>query len=69
MSRCRSLEGIVAESPINLFSIAVDKQVVDYSSMKPNGMQISAELKSAKEQFRTILVLQLFDFSPLHQMA
>ena len=69
LSRCRSLEGIVLKSPINLFSIAVDKQVVDYSSMKPNGMQISAELKSAKEQFRTILVLQLFDFSPLHQMA
>lgn len=69
LSRCRSLHGLVLKSSINRFSIEVDKQVVDFSSAKPSEELVATELTSAKEQFRTILLLQLFDFSPLRQMA
>ena len=69
LSRCRSLHSLVLKSPINRYSIGVDEQVVRFSSSKPETTRVIEELHSAKEQFRTMLVLQLFDFSPLLQMA
>ncbi|MDD3076121.1 MAG: AAA family ATPase, partial [Proteiniphilum sp.] len=69
LSRCRSLHNLVLKSPINRYSIGLDEQVVRFSSAKPEEEQVAAELLSAKEQFRTILLLQLYDFDPLHQMA
>lgn len=69
LSRCRSLHSLVLKSPINRYSIGLDDQVVRFSSAKPEEEQVAAELLSAKEQFKTTLLLQLYDFDPLHQMA
>ncbi|QRX64296.1 HRDC domain-containing protein [Dysgonomonadaceae bacterium zrk40] len=69
LSRCRSLHSLVLKSPINRYSIGVDDQVVRFSSSKAEVTRVVDELHSAKEQFRTTLLLQLFDFSPLHQMS
>lgn len=69
LSRCRSLNTLVLRSPINRHTIEVDEQVVRFSSAKPDERRVSAELQSAKEQFRNTLLLQLYDFGPLLQMA
>lgn len=69
LSRCRSLNKLVLRSPINRHTIEVDEQVVRFSSAKPNDEKVAEELQSAKEQFRTTLLLQLYDFGPLLQMA
>jgi len=69
LSRCRSLHSLVLKSPINRYSIGVDEQVVRFSSSRPEVTGVMEELNSAKEQFRMTLLLQLFDFSPLLQMA
>ncbi len=69
LSRCRSLNNLVLKSPINRYSIGVDEQVVRFSSSKTEETLIAGELQSAKEQFKMTLQLQLFDFSPLLQMA
>jgi len=57
------------KSPINRYSIEVDEQVVRFSSSRPDEERVSLELLSAKEQYRTILLLQLYDFRPLLQLA
>ena len=64
LSRCRSLHSLVLKSPINRYSIGVDDQVVRFSSSKTEVTRVVDELNSAKEQFRTTLLLQLFDFGP-----
>ena len=69
LSRCRSLHSLVLKSPINRYSIGVDEQVVRFSSSRAGVTRVVDELHSAKEQFRMTLLLQLFDFSPLHQMT
>ncbi|NCB25609.1 MAG: ATP-dependent DNA helicase UvrD2 [Bacteroidia bacterium] len=69
LSRCRSLHNLVLKSPINRYSIGLDEQVVRFSSSRPEVTGVVEELHSAKEQFRITLLLQLFDFSPLLQMA
>jgi len=35
LSRCRSLNSLVLKSPINCYSIAVDEQIIRFSSAKP----------------------------------
>jgi hypothetical protein len=69
LSRCRSLNSLVLKSPINRYSIAVDEQIIRFSSSKPDENRVAEELKSAKEQFRMSLLLQLYDFGPILQMA
>jgi len=69
LSRCRSLNKLVLRSPINRHTIEVDEQVVRFSSAKPDDEQVAEELQLAKEQFKTTLLLQLYDFGPLLQMA
>ena len=69
LSRCRSLNSLVLKSPINRYSIEVDEQVVRFSSSKPDETLVSRELLTAKEQYRTTLLLQLYDFGPLLQQA
>ncbi len=69
LSRCRSLNSLVLKSPINRYSIAVDEQIIRFSSSKPDVNRVAEELKSAKEQFRINLLLQLYNFDPILQMA
>jgi len=69
LSRCRSLNSLVLKSPINRYSIAVDEQIIRFSSAKPDENRVVEELQSAKEQFRMTLLLQLYDFDPILQMA
>lgn len=69
LSRCRSLHSLVLKSPINRYSIGVDEQVIRFSSSRPEVTGVVEELHSAKEQFRMTLLLKLFDFSSLLQMA
>ncbi len=69
LSRCRSLEGIVLKSPINNLSIEVDQQVVQFSSIKPDDAVVASELELAKEEFKTTILLRLYDFGPLQKSA
>jgi hypothetical protein len=69
LSRCRSLHSLVLKSQINRYSLGVDAQVVRFSSSRPDEALILRELQSAKEQYRTSLLLQLYDFGPLLQLA
>ena len=69
LSRCRSLNSLVLKSPINRSSIGVDGQVVRFSSSRPDEERVSRELLSAREQYRTTLLLQLYDFRPLLQQV
>src|SRR5690554_195694 len=69
LSRCRSLEGIVLKSPINTESISVDKQVIEFSSLKPDIAYISHELKCARKEFETSMLLQLYVFNHIYNSA
>jgi len=69
LSRCRSLEGIVLKSPINTESISVDKQVIEFSSLKPDIAYISHELECARKEFETSMLLQLYVFNHIYNSA
>ncbi|MDD4777317.1 MAG: HRDC domain-containing protein [Fermentimonas sp.] len=69
LSRCKSLEGMVLKSPVNRDSISVDEQVAQFSSSKPDEIFINRELELARKQFKSNLLLQLYDFSPICETA
>ena len=69
LSRCKSIEGIVLKSPINIESISVDDQVVEFSSSKPDEIFINNELENALKEFKIATLLQLYDFTSIFGLA
>ena len=69
LSRCRSIEGIVLKSLINSQSISVDKQVIDFSSLKPDEAFINHELERARKEFKISMLLHLYDFNQIYYTA
>ncbi|MDR1517163.1 MAG: HRDC domain-containing protein [Dysgonamonadaceae bacterium] len=69
LSRCRSLEGLVLQSPINRYSVQVDEQVLHFSSQAPEMDAIIDQLQSSKEAYQSGLLLDLFGFGTLVNSA
>lgn len=69
LSRCRSLEGLVLQSPINRYSIHIDDQIVRFSAQAPDYETLSGELQLAKDDYRIALLLSLFNFEPMENTA
>lgn len=62
LSRCRSLEGMVLWSKINPNSIENDKQIVEHEQRKLPVLQLEKILNDARNEFRLVVLNQLFDF-------
>jgi ATP-dependent exoDNAse (exonuclease V) alpha subunit len=69
LSRCRSIEGIVLKSLINSESISVDKQVIEFSSSKPDEAFVNHELENARKEFKISVLLQLYNFNSIYNTA
>ena len=69
LSRCRSIEGIVLKSLISPQSISVDKQVIEFSSSKPDEAFINHELERARNEFKISMLLHLYDFNQIYSTA
>lgn len=62
LSRCRSLEGIVLLSKIQLDSIRNDRQIIDYERNKPEADVLEEQLEVSRKTYRLHLLLSIFDF-------
>lgn len=62
LSRCRSLEGLVLLSKINPYSIENDKEIVQYEQNKLPVEFLEKELSDSLNEFRVIVLNELFDF-------
>lgn len=69
LSRCRTLEGLILQSPINRYSVQVDEQVIRFSSQAPGEETVANQLQSSKEEYRTMLLLGLFNFEAQENSA
>ena len=65
LSRCRSFEGIVLKSKIELSSIKTDKVVSNYSAKAAANKPTEADLLVAKQSYQQFLIRDLFDFRAL----
>lgn len=62
LSRCRSLEGMVLWSKINPYSIENDRQIVEHEQNKISIEELEYQLNESRNQFRSYILSQLFDF-------
>lgn len=62
LSRCRSLDGMVLWSKINPYSIENDKQIVEHERNKIPVEELEFQLNESRNQFRTYVLNQIFDF-------
>lgn len=62
LSRCRSLEGLVLLSKIQPSSIQNDRQIVEHERNKVSVEILESQLNESRNQYRSFLLLQLFDF-------
>ena len=66
LSRCRSLEGLVLASPLDVRSVISDERVDSYIVRQEQDTQRSiAQLADLKQEYERHLLLQLFDFRSL----
>ncbi len=63
LSRCRSLGGIALLSNLNRSSLTVDKNVVEYSSLKPTNDILQHQLQIDEARFNQELISSVFNFS------
>jgi len=69
LSRCRSLDGMVLQSPVNRYSVRVDDQVLRFSSQAPEWEAVVSQLQSSKDEYQSGLLLDLFRFEALVNSA
>lgn len=62
LSRCKSFEGIVLRSPINLSSVKTDGLVKNYSEDAKRNAPDATHLFTAKKQYQQDLIEELFSF-------
>jgi len=65
LSRCKSFEGIVLRSRIELSSVKTDQVVKSYSEEADKNAPNEAQLTQSKAEFQRLLLLELFDFGLL----
>lgn len=69
LSRCKTLEGITLLSPISRHKINNDTHIVQFSSQASNEINVKQKLYNAQNEYRSELLLNLFDFSPALQTS
>ena len=62
LSRCRSLEGLILNSPIRQECLTVDASVVSYASQKLPTDQLKSALQTARDNYNEELLRKVFDF-------
>ena len=67
LSRCKSFEGIVLRSKLAYSSVRTDQVVRNYTDEADKNAPDEAHLVRSKADYQQLLVLELFDFSRLHQ--
>lgn len=65
LSRCRSLEGLVIERPLQLSSVIYDGHVTDYVSSQVASQPDADIVRQISDAYRLQLAKEMFDFVPL----
>ena len=65
LSRCKTLDGLVLNSPINTRSLISDTTVSEFNRDVENNEPGNKELEQSKNDYRKMLMLELFDFKSL----
>ena len=66
LSRCRSLDGIVLTTPIQQKSLAIDQQIVEFSTRKPPLEQLLNQVQIYKTQYNSLIITRLFNLENLN---
>ena len=67
LSRCKTLEGLVLNSPISPKSLKEDKVITSFTNDIQQNLPDKQELKDAKIKYQHELIDELFDFSIIHK--
>lgn len=62
LSRCRSLEGLVLESPVPTGAVITDKKVTDFVDYYENNTPGAESIEKLKNDYAFMLLSELFDF-------
>lgn len=65
LSRCKSIEGLVLSSPIEIQSVKNDTTVLRFSTDVENNQPGEKELVEARSRYEGELIADLFDFKPV----
>ncbi|MBK7096195.1 MAG: helix-turn-helix domain-containing protein [Saprospiraceae bacterium] len=65
LSRCRTLEGIILKTKINLSSVISDQRISSFTHEVKSKMPDEKFLSESKRTFQLMLIKELFDFEPL----
>lgn len=65
LSRCRSLDGLILESPIRLKSIIIDKEVNAFVADCDANLPDEREIEFLKDQYVITVLKELFDFEAI----
>ena len=66
LSRCRSLDGIVLTTPIQQKSLAIDQQIVEFSTRKPPLEQLLNQVQIYKPRYNSLIITRLFNLENLN---
>ncbi len=69
LSRCTSLEGIILKSKISYNSLHSDERIVEFATKQQSNKMQEQILLNATKQYQQEIILQLFNFTALEQMA
>jgi hypothetical protein len=67
LSRCRSLDGVVLSSKINLKSIRIDDSVLGFTQEIEKNEPDEKQLNESRRAFERTLLLELNDFTPIQR--
>jgi PIF1-like helicase/Helix-turn-helix domain/HRDC domain len=67
LSRCKSFEGIVLRSPLDVSSIKTDSVVQQFTAEADRNSPDKAYLENARREFECQLLKELFEFDPIRQ--
>jgi len=65
LSRCKTLEGIVLNSPISPSSIKTDYTITAFTQEAEQNQPDEVKLETAKQAYQHTLVTELFDYNPI----
>lgn len=69
LSRCTNMEGMILRSKILIASLKSDQRIVSFANTQQTNASQLRLLSTAKKQFQTDEILQLFDFSEIEMNA
>lgn len=67
LSRCRTLEGLVLETPVPLHAIITDREINDFIVLCERNSPDRIKVENLKEKYVEALLTELFDFEPLRR--